>query len=254
MEAMMRHALDRDEFFLVYQPRLDPLNDHLVCAEALVRWQHPDLGVIPPSEFIPLAEDTGLIVPLGEKLLRHACSQRKKWTNSGLPDFRVSVNLSALQFRQTDLPEVISKVLSDTELNPRLLELEITESAAMQDVHFAILMLRVLKEMDLKIAIDDFGTGYSSLSYLKRLPIDVIKIDRSFINGIENEGDDAAIVRAIIAMAHTLKLHVTAEGVETSEQLNFLSRLKCNEIQGYHIGKPMAPEDFVSWLYRENAG
>ncbi|WP_052339142.1 putative bifunctional diguanylate cyclase/phosphodiesterase [Gorillibacterium massiliense] len=253
METMLRHALERNEFVLVYQPRLDPATGKLVCVEALVRWKHPELGILPPSEFISLAEDTGLIVSLGEQVLRNACTQRTMWTKAGLPDFRVSVNLSARQFRQTDLPEVIFKVLQDTGLEPRFLELEITESAAMEDVHFAILMLRVLKEMELMIAIDDFGTGYSSLSYLKRLPIDVIKIDRSFINGIEKEDDDAAIVRTIIAMAQTLKLQVTAEGVESSGQLDFLKHLKCDEIQGYHIGRPMPPDEFENWYARSIA-
>ncbi|MCL6458845.1 MAG: EAL domain-containing protein, partial [Gorillibacterium sp.] len=248
METMMRHALERDEFILLYQPRMNPHTGDLVCVEALVRWKHPELGLIPPSEFIPLAEDTGLIVPLGEKVLRIACTQMCKWIEQGHSDFRVSVNLSPRQFRQTDLPEIISQVLEDTGLDPKWLELEITESSAMQDVHFAVLMLQVLKEMGLKISIDDFGTGYSSLSYLKRFPIDVIKIDRSFINGIHKGSDDAAIVHAIIAMAHTLKLHVTAEGVETLEQYEYLKELNCNEIQGFYIGRPMAPEDLENWL------
>ncbi|MBC8080278.1 MAG: EAL domain-containing protein [Gorillibacterium sp.] len=254
METMLRHALERDEFVLLYQPRMDPHTGDLVCVEALVRWRHPELGLIPPSEFIPLAEDTGLIVPLGEKVLRMACIQMRTWIEQGFTYFRVSVNLSPLQFRQTDLPEIISTVLADTGLAAKWLELEITESAAMQDVHFAVLMLQVLKEMDLKISIDDFGTGYSSLSYLKRLPIDVIKIDQSFINGIEKGSDDAAIVHAIIVMAHTLKLHVTAEGVETLEQYEYLKELDCNEIQGYFIGRPMESEDLINWLVGQIAG
>jgi EAL domain-containing protein (putative c-di-GMP-specific phosphodiesterase class I) len=251
---MMRHALERDEFILLYQPRTDPLSGKLLCVEALVRWQHPELGLIPPSEFIPLAEDTGLIVPLGEKVLWLACMQMREWIEQGLEDFRVSINLSPRQFRQTDLPETIAKVLRETGLDADYLELEITESAAMQDVHFAVLMLQVLKEMDLKISIDDFGTGYSSLSYLKRFPIDVIKIDRSFINGIHKSTDDAAIVHAIIAMAHTLKLLVTAEGVETVEQYDYLKELGCNEIQGFYIGRPMEPEALQQWLVGQKAG
>lgn len=254
METMMRHALERDEFILLYQPRTDPLSGKLLCVEALVRWQHPELGLIPPSEFIPLAEDTGLIVPLGEKVLWLACMQMREWIEQGLQDFRVSINLSPRQFRQTDLPETIAKVLHETGLDADYLELEITESAAMQDVHFAVLMLQVLKEMDLKISIDDFGTGYSSLSYLKRFPIDVIKIDRSFINGIHKSTDDAAIVHAIIAMAHTLKLLVTAEGVETVEQYDYLKELGCNEIQGFYIGRPMEPEALQQWLVGQKAG
>ncbi|WP_058301892.1 putative bifunctional diguanylate cyclase/phosphodiesterase [Gorillibacterium timonense] len=253
METMMRHALERDEFILLYQPRLSPMTGELVCVEALVRWNHPEFGLLPPSEFIPLAEDTGLIVPLGEKVLRLACSQRRQWVESGLSDFQMSVNLSARQFRQTDLPETIATVLGEYGLGSEWLELEITETAAMQDVHFATLMMRVLKEMELRIAIDDFGTGYSSLSYLKKFPIDVIKIDRSFIKGIEHEPDDAAIVHAIIAMAQTLKLQVTAEGVETPEQYEFLKKLGCNEIQGFYIGQPMTPAQLEAWVSKNTA-
>jgi len=250
METMLRHALEREEFVLLYQPRMDPRTGELVCVEALVRWMHPELGLLPPSEFIPLAEDTGLIVPLGEQVLRLACKQRSRWVEEGFPDFNVSVNLSARQFRQTDLPETIAKVLQEFGLGPEWLELEITETAAMQDIHFAALMMRVLKEMGLRIAIDDFGTGYSSLNYLKRFPIDVIKIDRSFIKGIEHEPDDAAIVHAIIAMAQTMKLQVTAEGVETPEQYEYLKMLGCGEIQGYYVGRPMEPAQLEAWLTR----
>ncbi|WP_438433350.1 putative bifunctional diguanylate cyclase/phosphodiesterase [Gorillibacterium sp. sgz500922] len=250
METMLRHALEREEFLLLYQPRLDPRTGELVCVEALVRWIHPEFGLLPPSEFIPLAEDTGLIVPLGEQVLRLACKQRSRWVAQGFPEFNVSVNLSARQFRQTDLPETIAKVLKEFGLGPEWLELEITETAAMQDVHFAALMMRVLKEMDLRIAIDDFGTGYSSLNYLKRFPIDVIKIDRSFIKGIEQEPDDAAIVHAIIAMAQTMKLQVTAEGVETPEQYEYLKMLGCDEIQGFYVGQPMNAQQLGEWLSR----
>jgi diguanylate cyclase (GGDEF)-like protein len=248
METMLRHALERDEFVLYYQPRVSTRTGELLGVESLVRWIHPELGMIHPMEFIPLAEDTGLIVQIGETVLRKACSQRKKWTESGLPPFRISVNLSPRQFRQMELPEVIQKVLKETQIPPAQLEMEITESAAMQDVNYAILMLRVLKEMDLTIAIDDFGTGYSSLSYLKRLPIDVIKIDKSFISGIKPGSDDAAIAQAIIVLGHTLKLSVTAEGVETTEQHAFLKEQQCDEIQGYLIGKPMSAETFEEWL------
>jgi diguanylate cyclase (GGDEF)-like protein len=251
METMMRHALERDEFVLYYQPRVCTGTGELICVEALVRWQHPELGMIQPMEFIPLAEDTGLIVQIGESVLRKACSQRRKWTEAGLPPFRVSVNLSPRQFRQMELPEVIQKVLKECGIPPGQLELEITESAAMQDVNYAILMLKVLKEMDLTIAIDDFGTGYSSLSYLKRFPIDIIKIDKSFISGIKPHSDDAAIAQAIIVLGHTLKLSVTAEGVETTEQHAFLKHQKCDEIQGFLIGKPMNASTFEEWLQLE---
>lgn len=248
METMLRHALERNEFVVYYQPRVDIKSGKMVCVEALIRWIHPERGIISPVEFIPLAEDTGLIVAIGELVLRKVCIQRKQWTEMGMPPFRISVNLSARQFRQTDLPEVIESVLRSTGISASMLEFELTESAAMQDVNYAILMLRVLKDMGLTIAIDDFGTGYSSLSYLKRFPLDVLKIDKSFTNGIHHDSDDAAIVRAIIAMGHSLKLSITAEGVETTEQLHYLEELGCNEIQGYLIGKPMAPEVLNQWF------
>jgi diguanylate cyclase (GGDEF)-like protein len=253
METMLRHALERDEFVVYYQPRVDTHTNELVAVEALVRWNHPELGMIPPGEFIPLAEDTGLIVAIGEQVLRKACMQRRKWTDIGLPPFRVSVNLSARQFRQSELPEIIQRALKESGLSPTWLELEITESAAMQDVNYAIIMLKVLKEMDLWIAIDDFGTGYSSLNYLKRFPIDVIKIDRSFISGIQDNSDDAAIVKAIIVLAQSLKLHVTAEGVETSTQLEFLKEQNCTEIQGFLTGKPMSADTLEAWFNFEQA-
>lgn len=249
METMLRHAIERDEFVVYYQPRLNTKTGELVCVEALARWRHPERGMIQPKDFIPLAEDTGLIVTIGEQVLRKACQQRKLWTEQGMPPFRVSVNLSARQFRHTDLPETIASILKSTGIPADLLELEITESAAMQDVNYASSMLRVLKESGLSLAIDDFGTGYSSLSYLKRFPIDVIKIDRSFISGIHKDSDDAAIVRAIIVLAKTLKLEVTAEGVETSEQISYLERLGCDEIQGFVIGKPMEADDLTRWHF-----
>lgn len=248
LETMLRHALERNELVVYYQPRVDTITGNLVCTEALVRWMHPQEGMISPKDFIPLAEDTGLIVQVGEQVLRKACAQRKKWFNEGYTNFRLSVNFSPRQFKQADMPETIAQALKASGLPPELLELEITESAAMQDVNYAILMLRVLKEMGLTIAIDDFGTGYSSLSYLKKFPIDVLKIDQSFTSGIHKDADDAAIVRAIIAMGNSLKLDITAEGVETSEQLLFLEQLKCREVQGYLIGKPMNAETFEEWM------
>ncbi|WP_438446220.1 putative bifunctional diguanylate cyclase/phosphodiesterase [Gorillibacterium sp. sgz5001074] len=248
METMLRHALDRDEFVVYYQPRVDTSTGRLECVEALVRWIHPERGMISPVDFIPLAEETGLIVPIGERVLRKVCAQRQRWTDQGVPFFKVSVNLSARQFRQTELPEIIQNALRSTGMTADLLELELTESAAMQDVNYAILMLKVLKEMGMTIAIDDFGTGYSSLSYLKRFPLDVLKIDKSFISGIHADTDDDAIVRAIIAMGHSLKLKITAEGVETSEQLHYLEEQGCDEIQGYLVGKPMAADILEQWI------
>ncbi|PYI51791.1 putative bifunctional diguanylate cyclase/phosphodiesterase [Paenibacillus flagellatus] len=250
MEAMLRKALERDELLVYYQPRIHTKSEKVVCVEALVRWQHPTLGVVPPKDFIPLAEETGLIVQLGEQVLRKACAQIKKWQDDdiGLDELSVSVNLSPLQFRQQHLPAVIARILRQAGLKPQYLELEITESAAMQNVNRNILMLRELKEMGVKISIDDFGTGYSSLSYLKKFPIDALKVDRSFISGIHEDPDDAAIVNAIIVLAKTLKLKVTAEGVETEEQYLYLQQHHCDEAQGYLFGKPMPPETFEEWL------
>lgn len=249
MEAMLRKALEKDELVVYYQPRVSTRTEQLVCVEALVRWIHPELGLIQPLDFIPLAEETGLIVPLGELVLRKACHQVRMWQNiEGYSSLRVSVNLSPLQFRQQNLPVLIHRLLRESKLAPECLELEITESAAMQNVNRNILMLRDLKEMGVKISIDDFGTGYSSLSYLKRFPIDGLKVDRSFINGIHEDSDDAAIVTAIIVLARTLKLKVTAEGVETEEQYAYLQQQGCDEIQGYLFGKPMPVDTFEDWL------
>lgn len=247
MEAMLRKALEKDELLVYYQPRIHTKTEKVVCVEALVRWQHPKLGVIPPKDFIPLAEETGLIVQLGEQVLRKACVQIKQWHDEGMEELSVSVNLSPLQFRQQNLTGVIGRILRQAGLAPQYLELEITESAAMQNVNRNIHMLRELKEMGVKISIDDFGTGYSSLSYLKKFPIDALKVDRSFISGIHEDPDDAAIVNAIIVLAKTLKLKVTAEGVETEEQYMYLQQHKCDEAQGYLFGKPMPPETFEEW-------
>lgn len=251
MEAMLRKALEKDELLVYYQPRVHTKSERVVCVEALVRWQHPSLGVIPPKDFIPLAEETGLIVQLGEQVLRKACKQIKTWQDEGMEELSVSVNLSPLQFRQQHLSAVIARILRQSGLAPEYLELEITESAAMHNVNRNILMLRELKDMGVKISIDDFGTGYSSLSYLKKFPIDALKVDRSFISGIHEDPDDAAIVNAIIVLAKTLKLSVTAEGVETEAQYVYLQQHHCDEVQGYLFGKPMPPETFEEW-YRLN--
>lgn len=249
LENSMRKALDRGEFSLEYQPLIDACTLKIVGAEALLRWNHPELGTVSPLDFIPLAEETGLIVPIGEWVLRTACKQNKVWQQAGLPPLRVSVNLSARQFLQQDLVGMVTRVLEDTGLSGKWLELEMTESI-MQNSQDTIDTLYRLKVMGLKISIDDFGTGYSSLSYLKRLPINALKIDQTFVKDITTDSDNAAIAEAILAMAHSLELKVTAEGVETKEQANFLRHMKCDHMQGYLFSKPLTAEEFEE-LYRD---
>ena len=244
LENSLRQTLERGELTVFYQPQVHIATRRIVCAEALVRWQHPELGLLNPMRFIPLAEETGLILSIDEWVLRTACTQSKAWQDEGYPPLRIAVNLSAHQFRQPDFVEKVAQILRDTCLNPEFLELEITESAAMWDVGYTIFNLTKLSDMGVKFSIDDFGTGYSSLSYLKRLPIQKLKIDKSFIRGLTLDPDDRAIVGAVIDMAHSLNLDVVAEGVETEGQLAALRASGCNSIQGYLFGGPMTPEDF----------
>jgi EAL domain-containing protein (putative c-di-GMP-specific phosphodiesterase class I) len=248
LETSLRRALERMEFVAYYQPRVDMSTGLVIGAEALVRWRHPDLGLVPPAEFIPLAEDTGLIVPLGEWVLRTACAQSKSWQESGFAPLSVAVNLSARQFQQQNLSDVVARILRETGLDSNYLELELTESSIMKDAESSVRTLGELKEMGVKIAIDDFGTGYSSLGYLKRLPIDMLKIDQSFVRDVTTDPDDAALVMAIIALAHNLRLRVTAEGVETEEQRAFLHLLRCDEWQGYLCSRPLPAEAFEELL------
>ncbi len=245
LESSLRGALERNEFVLHYQPKIDIRSGRIIGMEALVRWQHPTKGLIPPMQFIPLAEETGLIVPIGEWVLRTACARNKSWQEQGLPPLRIAVNLSARQFAHENLLQDVARVLNETGLDAAFLELEITESMVMHDPEHAIELLNKLKAMGISISIDDFGTGYSSLSYLKRFPIDSVKIDRSFIKDLPLDGDDAAITQAIIAMAHGLKLKVIAEGAETGEQLSFLRAHKCDEMQGYYFSKPLPEHEFI---------
>ena len=258
MEAKLRHALERGELSLNYQPKLDIRTRQVTGVEALLRWNNPELGSVPPATFIPLAEETGLIVPIGAWVLREACKQAKRWQDSGLPGTRVAVNLSARQFREATLGQTVGRALAESGLDPRLLELEITESMVMQEPEKAAALLQDLKAMGLYLSIDDFGTGYSSLAYLKRFPIDSLKIDRSFIKDIPANSDDLAITQAVIAMAHGLRLRTVAEGVENEEQLEWLKRFGCDEVQGYLFSKPLPADEagrFLAASFRkENSG
>ena len=249
VESDLRHALKRNEFTLHYQPQVDGVTGRIIGAEALIRWQHPERGLVGPFDFISVAEETGLIGEIGEWVLRTACTQSVAWQNAGLPRIRMAVNVSSRQFGNANLATLIETGLRETGLAPGDLELELTESMIMRDVEQCIAVLRTLKQLGVKLAVDDFGTGYSSLSYLKRFPIDVLKIDRSFVSDIDaGEGDDAAIVASIIALAHILKLTVVAEGVETAGQLAFLQGQACDDMQGYFFSKPLAEADFTALL------
>lgn len=246
LETNLRRAIQNEEFLIHYQPRVSVDSLAITGVEALVRWQHPQLGLVSPAEFIPLAEDTGLIVPIGEWVLRKACSQSKEWQERGFAPIQMSVNISARQFHERDLSETVIRILDETGLAAKHLDLELTESSIMQNSEFAAGVLDRLKSMGINISIDDFGTGFSSLASLKRLPIDVLKIDKSFVRDVTTDPDDAALVMAIITLAHNLRLKVIAEGVETAEQLRFLQLLRCDEIQGYFFSRPRAAEDLVA--------
>ncbi|MBA1334160.1 MAG: diguanylate cyclase/phosphodiesterase (GGDEF & EAL domains) with PAS/PAC sensor(s) [Firmicutes bacterium] len=251
MENNLRHVLEREEFVVCCQPQVNISTGEITGVEALVRWQHPDLGQLSPVEFIPLAEESGLIIPIGEWVPRTVCAQNKAWQKAGYPPVRVAVNLSVRQFQQQNLVETVARVLKETGLEPHYLVLEITESIAMQNADFTIVMLRKLEEMGIHISIDDFGTGYSSLSYLKDFPLDTLKIGQSFVRDLTTNPNNAAIVTAIITMAHSMKLKVVAEGVEAQEQLVFLKQQQCDEIQGYLFSKPLPTEAFEKILAQE---
>lgn len=246
IEHALRRAIERNEFMLHYQPVVELEGGKVVGAEALLRWRHPERGMVSPAKFIPFAEESGLIVPIGEWALRTACAQCREWERAGLGKLRVSVNISARQFQRPDLFSTIANALRETKLPAERLELELTESLLMQNPEAAIANMKRLSDMGVQLSIDDFGTGYSSLSYLKRFPIDRLKIDRSFVSGIPKDTNDIAIATAIIAMAHKLDLNVVAEGVETADQLAYLRNHDCDVIQGYFFSPPLPNDEYMA--------
>jgi diguanylate cyclase (GGDEF)-like protein/PAS domain S-box-containing protein len=253
LETALRRALERGELVLYYQPQIDMHSGAVVGAEALIRWRHPERGLVPPDRFIPLAEETGLIVPIGEWVLHEACRQARRWREQGIAPLRMAVNVSARQFRQSDLADTVTRVLNHTGLDARFLELEITETAVMENAAEASSLLAALNSRGLHIAVDDFGTGYSSLAYLKRFPIDTLKIDRSFVRDITDDPDDAAITSAIVAIARSLGLQTVAEGVETERQLALLRQYGSHLAQGYLFSKPLPAGELEAWLLQRNA-
>jgi diguanylate cyclase (GGDEF)-like protein/PAS domain S-box-containing protein len=253
LETDLRHALDRQQFVLYYQPQIELKSGRIVGAEALLRWQRPGVGLVKPAEFLPLAEENGLIVPINEWVLREACTRAKAWSDAGFPPLRVAVNLSPIQFRRQDIRQFVTSVLDQTGLDPSLLELELTESILMQNAEAAAVKLRELQELGVTFAIDDFGTGYSSLAYVKNFPVDRLKIDQCFLRNLLDDPSDAAIVRTIINLGQSLGLKVVAEGVESAEQLEFLRNEGCDEVQGYYFSQPVNVTEFAA-LVRRHGG
>jgi diguanylate cyclase (GGDEF)-like protein/PAS domain S-box-containing protein len=248
LENGLRSALEKKELFLAYQPLVDLSTQRIAGAEALLRWQHPTLGVVPPMKFIPIAENSGLIIPIGEWVLRTACTQAREWQKQGLHDFSVAVNVSAVQFRQENFLQLVRRILEDTGLPVHCLELELTESLLISNAELTVQTLKELKSMGIKLSIDDFGTGYSSLSYLRQFPLNKLKIDRSFVNALSTDSRDTALTATIINMAKALNLTVIAEGVETPDQIRFLQSHSCEEAQGYYFGKPVSAAEFTVML------
>jgi diguanylate cyclase len=253
LETDLRHALGLGQLEVHYQPKVDIATNRVRSAEALIRWRHPVRGLVPPTVFIPVAEETGQIVAIGEWVLREACRQVRAWLDAGMSPVRIAVNLSARQFRDDDLAGVVRSALEDARLEPGCLELELTESAVMHDAEQSALTLQTLSTMGVHISIDDFGTGYSSLSHLRRFPLDKLKIDRSFVRELVSNPDDVAIVKAIISLAHSLRLRVVAEGVETADQLEFLREQGCDQYQGFHCSPAVPADEFAQLLQRLRA-
>lgn len=253
LENSLRHALEREEFRVYYQPRVDVSSGRIIGAEALIRWDCPGKGIIPPDSFISIAEETGLIIPIGQWILQEACRQNSLWQRAGLPPINVSVNLSPIQFRHAGLVQSVAAALAQAGLDPTHLELELTESFVMHDAERINVAMQSLKALGVDIAVDDFGTGYSSLSYLKRFPVDRLKVDKSFVRDIDSDPDDAAIVRAIITLGHALGLKVVAEGVETHAHLEFLRQHGCDELQGYYFSRPVPAVEMETLLRNARA-
>jgi diguanylate cyclase (GGDEF)-like protein len=247
LEEGLRRALERREFSLYYQPKVDLIMGAITGAEALLRWTHPTRGLVSPADFIPVAEDCGLILPIGAWVLREACAQAQAWSRAGLPT-TIAVNVSAMEFRHENFLDGVCGILGETGLDPRSLELELTESVLMKHATSTATILATLRESGVRVAVDDFGTGYSSLSYLRKFPVDAVKIDQSFVRQISTAGDDTTIVKAVIGMARGLKLRVIAEGVETREELEFLRAYLCDEAQGYYFSRPVLPHQFAMLL------
>lgn len=254
IENNLRRAVEDNNFSLYYQPKMEISTGRIIGMEALIRWSHPEMGEITPTEFIPLAEETGLILQVGEWVLRTACLQSKAWQQAGIAPLRVSVNMSGKQLRHQNVIGTVAAIMDDTGIDPDSLELEITESVVMESVDYTLDILDELKKLGVRLAMDDFGTGYSSFSYLKRIPMDVIKIDRSFIQDITIDPHDRTIISAIIVMAHSLEMEVVAEGVETEKQLSFLCTKKCDEMQGFLLSRPMPPDEATEFLMKESRG
>jgi EAL domain-containing protein (putative c-di-GMP-specific phosphodiesterase class I) len=248
IEESLRRALERQEFALHYQPKINLRTGEITGAEALLRWTHPIRGPVSPSRFIPVAEDCGLILPIGKWALREACQQARAWVDASLPLTTVGVNISAKQFRNENFLQDVFAILQDTGLDPRFLELELTESVLMKHAESTESILKTLRARGVQLAVDDFGTGYSSLSYLRKFPIDALKIDQSFVRQITTTPDETTIVTAVISMGRSLKLRVVAEGVETQEELAFLQAHQCDEAQGYYFSRPMLPQEFAKLL------
>jgi EAL domain-containing protein (putative c-di-GMP-specific phosphodiesterase class I) len=250
LETGLRHALEQQQFVLHYQSKVNLETGAIVGAEALIRWRHPQRGLVAPGHFIPVAEECGFIVPISRWVLREGCRQARAWQSAGLPSLRLSINASAVALRSKDFVAGVRTILAETGLEPRYLELELTEAFLMHDSKSTAVVLQELKEMGVQLALDDFGTGYSSLSYLKRFPIDTLKIDQSFVRDLTTDADNASIVRAVISMGESLHMLVVAEGVETREQLDFLREHACPEAQGFYFSHPVVAGEFSQLLGR----